>query len=940
VNSLHHAGRTAAAAFAVAALALGGSSPKPMRASQANQCIVTHAGDAGAGSLRACLSDLVPGTQIVFDAAAFPPQSPVTMTVSTPLPTIEVDDVTIDGQGAGVIVDGSALEALDPAQLPRGQTLDGLVVMGARNVHILGMHLARFPLSAIYVFDGARDVTIGGAHLDPSAPGPGNVFRANGEAAIWIAEPTTGDVRIIGNLIDMAAPGAASPGDNGIAVVDAGGPVMIGGDQPGEGNTILGSQHNGITLQQEARQVVVEGNAIGAAPDGTLGPNEFGIVVQSGANDIRIGGPTSGQRNIIAGNRLAGVGIVGDATHGVHVMGNLVGLLADGRLAPAAHVQGIAIGSGAHDNVIGGAGAGEGNVVGGSTEGGIVLNGAGVDRNRVEGNRVGTDPEGRSARGNVRGIVVAHGARENVIGGAGPGAGNLVSGNQRGISLTDPGTQANVVDGNRVGTDVTGMMALPNAEAGILVLEGASANTIGGAAGNLVAGNAGPGVHVQGVASVGNTILGNLIGTDASGTAALPNEQGVVIRSAVQTRVGGTAPGQGNVISGNTGAGVGIVGAAANGVQLLGNRIGTDAAGLVAVPNGTYGVVAAQAGSGHWIGDGTPGGGNLIGGNGLTGIALGDVQAITILGNAIGTDATGRRALGNGGPGIEVGPQSTDVRIGGPEADAGNVIGGNAGAGIVVSGPDTAGVTVAGNHVGASRDGRTALGNGGIGIAVVLGVTNSRVGGRLAEGNRVVAGASHGIAIQNAETTGIRVQGNTVGGLPADEGMGNAAHGIVLAASAAGNWIGADDQGDGNRIVGNGGAGIAVDGTDLPSNRFAANIVHDNHGLPIDYLEFDPSPVAPPRWDEVRGCALAGRACPGCAIELFDAGGPVPAARRYLGALTVPADGTFSVPPALLASVQQLSATASSSAAGPTSEMTAPVTIGCTAVILPALTRP
>src|SRR5262249_17799157 len=149
--------------------------------------------------------------------------------------------------------------------------------------------------------------------------------------------------------------------------------------------------------------------------------------------------------------------------------------------------------------------------------------------------------------------------------------GNVISGNSAaGIDIFLG--SGNTIQGNRIGTDAAGAVALPNV---IGILVGAGANTIGGAtagAGNVISGNSTSGILLS---SGGNLVQGNYIGTDASGTAALGNFNGIVA-SASNNTIGGTAAGAGNIISGNRNDGVLVMGL---GIVIQGNYIGTDVSG-------------------------------------------------------------------------------------------------------------------------------------------------------------------------------------------------------------------------------------------------------------------------------------------------------------------------------------------------------------------------
>jgi hypothetical protein len=178
--------------------------------------------------------------------------------------------------------------------------------------------------------------------------------------------------------------------------------------------------------------------------------------------------------------------------------------------------------------------------------------------------------------------------------------------------------------------------------------------------------------------------VGNFLGTDATGTMADPNGTGVVVvYLGSNNTIGGTEAGAGNLISGNLRDGVGMYGGTGNAV--LGNLIGTDASGTLALPNG-YGV-ELFSGSGNTIGGGTvAGAGNLISGNLYDGIGIYS-DGNVIQGNFIGTDVTGTNPLGNGGDGVAIlaFQYGYNNRIGGPDPGAGNTIAYNGGYGVRIT---------------------------------------------------------------------------------------------------------------------------------------------------------------------------------------------------------------------------------------------------------------
>src|SRR5262249_36779854 len=186
-----------------------------------------------------------------------------------------------------------------------------------------------------------------------------------------------------------------------------------------------------------------------------------------------IGGSAAG--NFIAGNRRFGINISGPGSSGNILQANLVG---------SNNSSGIQIADGASNNTVGGTSTGLGNVI--STNGihGVLVTGAGVTGNLIQGNFIGTDGSGSTALPNRRdGVVSAGGASGNTAGGTAAGVTNVISGNGRfGVNISGAGTTGNVVAKNVIGTDVTTTAAVPNKSSGIQVAAGADGNTIGGGA--------------------------------------------------------------------------------------------------------------------------------------------------------------------------------------------------------------------------------------------------------------------------------------------------------------------------------------------------------------------------------------------------------------------------------------------------------------------------
>ena len=230
----------------------------------------------------------------------------------------------------------------------------------------------------------------------------------------------------------------------------------------------------------------------------------------------------------------------------------------------------------------------------------------------------------------------------------------IVNNQSYGIYITDSGTTKNTVVGNKIGVDKTGTTALGNVLDGVAIVSGASSNTIGKAGqGNVISGNGHSGVWISGFDNAGptglNTVAGNLIGTDYSGIAAIPNAiDGVVINNhAFGNTIGTTDAGGGNVISGNSQWGVYISDAGTNVNVVANNFIGTNVTGTYPVPNTNNGVDIVFGAQSNTIGGTTAAARNLISGNLHEGVLIGFAGTANnvVEGNFIGTDVTGKAFL-------------------------------------------------------------------------------------------------------------------------------------------------------------------------------------------------------------------------------------------------------------------------------------------------------
>lgn len=519
----------------------------------------------------------------------------------------------------------------------------------------------------------------------------------------------------------------------------------------------------------------MQGNVIGSDAPGGAG-NRVGLLLEACA---RVGGA---ERNVVSGNRDAGVRTALSAPASVSITGNYVGTSAAGT-EPVPNGTGIAV-AGSFGPSIGG------NTVSGNLRWGVEI-AANVNGTSITGNRIGTDAAGQAALAN--GAAAPAGASAGGILDAGnataigsPGAGNVVSGNvakadeygHRGaVYLAGSNT---TVKGNLVGTSADGLRALGNDGPGVFASRLCRDCAIGGPSApdrNVVSGNRGPGILTEHA-----TVTGNVVGLDASGAAALPNLGGGVEAKLLQLGSAANVEISGNVVSGNIPFGIKLAadGYANTHGHLVRNIVGLGADGSTVLGNKGPGIwidaSAALSRAGATIGDpNVAGSGNVVSGNLGDGVLVEGALATAVLGgNLIGTDASGHcpgasasgcpfgnRGNGVAAVGIDADVPGTAVSIGGPITRSTwscqgwcNVIAGNwqAGVRIVRSRP----VGVEGNNIGADSDGSPGPGNGLDGVVIEDSWQLEVTGNRIASNRNGVVVIEAGAEIEGAVDNTIR----------------------------------------------------------------------------------------------------------------------------------------------------------------------------------------
>ena len=383
----------------------------------------------------------------------------------------------------------------------------------------------------------------------------------------------------------------------------------------------------------------------------------YGISIESGSDCLIGGDRLAGEGNVFSGNGWTGIRLAGPGTMNNTIAGNIVGADPSGMSAVPNGSSGILVSEGSRNNTIGGTSPGYGNLISGNTGNGILVSDNGSDNNIIQGNLIGTDITGESLLGNGTGINIHGGPNNTMVGGDTLAARNIIAGNLgAGIEIGGISTDDTQVHGNYIGIDVSGTQAMPN-NWGVLIADGAKRSFVGGdipERRNIVSGNQDSGVYIEGSTTIDSVIQGNYIGTDPSGLEAIPNmNHGIEFVWSANTLVGGSNSGDDcsgacNLISGNQGAGIVITGSSAAGNIVQGNFIGSDKTGAAALGNGQQGVQVGVFANNNDIGGALSGEGNLIRYNQEGGVTLAGASAENLL--------TGNRIQENKGTAIRYQP--------------------------------------------------------------------------------------------------------------------------------------------------------------------------------------------------------------------------------------------------------------------------------------------
>jgi parallel beta-helix repeat protein len=393
----------------------------------------------------------------------------------------------------------------------------------------------------VEVRDGAAGNMVGG-----NIAADGNQITANLNAGILVNGADTHSNRIRHNLIGPTVGSVSTGNQYGIALLDETAENQIAD------NTISGNNF-GLYIR-DATQNQITGNIVGLSTDGQAPqPNtQGGIYLVDGATSNTIGGATPAERNIISGNGGAGVYIANTGSDENVVLGNYIGLAADG-LTPRGNLrQGILIAFNAARNQIGGSTGSEGNV--------IVYNGLGGIRvdsnlNSVIGNLIGLAPDLTTPLGNQFHGIRVNGTQNQVNANTlayNQGSGLVVGGNENSIDenrirdnayagVCIAGNLATVTNNVISGNGYTGNPTEECIVNGGVIITGNNTNV----SGNAIFSNAGAGIMVMEGDS--NTLSSNSITNNTEGISLKDGGNGAIdppqITLVTRRLIGGTACG-------------------------------------------------------------------------------------------------------------------------------------------------------------------------------------------------------------------------------------------------------------------------------------------------------------------------------------------------------------------------------------------------------------
>jgi hypothetical protein len=269
--------------------------------------IVVSAADSGPGTLRQALLDARRGDVITFDPDVFPPDAPVTITLSGGLPELSQGNLTIDASNVGVILDGNSI--------PAEADVTGLSIASEWNV-VRGLQIVNFPGAGIWLNSGSHHNMIGGDQTIGDSPlGQGNLVSHNKNIGIGLYDASYNTIK--GNYIGTDQSGSQAWGNQYEGIY-----IEEGSKNEISQNLISDNGASGVTLHGSgSHSNIVGGNLIGIDVNETMpiGNHNNGVEIRQGAHNNVIG-----PDNVIAYNNSSGIQIYGSSPIGNTITQNRI----------------------------------------------------------------------------------------------------------------------------------------------------------------------------------------------------------------------------------------------------------------------------------------------------------------------------------------------------------------------------------------------------------------------------------------------------------------------------------------------------------------------------------------------------------------------------------------------------------------------------------------
>lgn len=457
-------------------------------------------------------------------------------------------------------------------------------------------------------------------------------------------------------------------------------------------NTISGNGGDGIEIDELSSASTIKGNLIGVDSTGTkaLGNLENGILAIN-ANEVTIGDDKEEERNIISNNGLFGIHLPvttskPDTLGQIDIENNFIGLDKTGEQAMGNNLSGISIAN--VESLI------SYNVISSNGGSGISVEGK---KNTLTGNIIGADKDGLITLGNqTHGIELK--ADSNLVGSTfNPDQGNqIVASNFSGI-LVFSFSNGNTIGYNFIGVDINGETGMGNMHSGITFGSGSDNNSV---LRNVISGNQQNGIRLINN-NDSYTITGNYIGTDITGLLGIPNqENGILINKGDDISIGLPEIDDGNLISGNGEYGIKLIGGNSEtlvkGIKVQNNVVGAQKDGVGALQNGKGGILSEDRRHVTIGGKIASLESNIISGNDSVGVYILDnssadhlpPDSVLMLGNFIGINKS-LHPIPNIGNGIAVstGFEKGAIFIGKRFPQYKNIVANNMYNGLAVIGP-------------------------------------------------------------------------------------------------------------------------------------------------------------------------------------------------------------------------------------------------------------